>query len=258
MTEPDAANRPVPEEDDNLAEDADPWRDYQAPGGEAPANQPPPGFKSSFNDDETNARLDDGSEMLTTMMMEAFRDYEIRAKLWLATTKVRPQARGPLLLKNLSSTPFDDLKHLARDSSWMQSSTNGEELLQQMSTKELYGEDEREEMINTLAKVTYTLRRQRNEGHKAFFARWELQIRKLNEHKVVLPAEYLGFLLINALQLSQSDIKLLMNYNQGKLTPKVVKEWTRVNEADLAWRSYETANSKKANAVMHLDELRSF
>ncbi|CAE7350468.1 RE1 [Symbiodinium sp. CCMP2456] len=289
MTEPDAASRPVPDEDEGLAENADPWRDYQAPGGEAQAD-PPPGFsparrqrrdadfadfqeflqrrrdqrqpgrrgRDADEDDddggEPGGRSNAGPPPTWDGTSEAFRDYEIRAKLWLATTKVKPQARGPLLLKNLSSTPFDDLKHLARDSNWMQSATNGEELLRQMSTKELYGEDEREEMINTLAKVTYTLRRQRNEGHKAFFARWELQIRKLNEHKVVLPAEYLGFLLINALQLSQGDIKLLMNYNQGKLTPKVVKEWTRVNEADLAWRSYETTNAKKANAVMHLDE----
>ncbi|CAE7928011.1 RE1, partial [Symbiodinium necroappetens] len=185
----------------------------------------------------------------------AFRDYEIRAKLWLATTKVRPQVQGPLLLKNLSSTPFDDLKHLAREFLWMQSSTTGEELLQKMATKELYGEDEREKMINTLAKLTYTLRRQKNEGHKAFFARWENQIRKVNEHKVVLPSEYLGFLLINALQLSQNDIKLLMNDNQGKLTRKVVKEWTRVKESDLAWRNTEAGTiPKKANAVLHLDD----
>ncbi|CAE7453760.1 unnamed protein product [Symbiodinium sp. CCMP2592] len=290
MTEPDAASRPVPEEadDQGLDEEEDPWRDYQPRGGEAPA-EPPPGFSPSARQrratdlaafeeflqrrrgqqpnrrrteddddddgDQQGGRSNAGPPPTWDGSSEAFRDYEIRAKLWLATTKVKPAARGPLLLKNLSSTPFDDLKHLARDSSWMQSATNGEELLKQMSAKELYGEDEREEMINTLAKVTYTLRRQRNEGHKAFFARWELQIRKLNEHQVNLPAEYLGFLLINALQLSQSDIKLLMNYNQGKLTPKVVKEWTRVNEADLAWRSGEGGTvTKKTNAVLHLNE----
>ena len=114
-------------------------------------------------EDNTTGRSNAGPPPTWDGVSEAFRDYEIRAKLWLATTKVRPQARRPLLLMNLSSTPFDDLKHLARDPLWMQSSTNGEELLQEMATKELYGEDEREEMINTLAKLTYTLRRQKNE-----------------------------------------------------------------------------------------------
>ena len=54
----------------------------------------------------------------------AFRDYEIRARLWLATTKVKAKARGPSLLRNLSGTPFDDLKHLAKDATWMQSEDN--------------------------------------------------------------------------------------------------------------------------------------
>ena len=290
MTEPDAAAQPVPDADDDqddLADGGDPWRNYRSGGGAGseppPASTPtarqrrgaddfaafeeflqrrrgrrPPATRREQDDedeDTAGGRSNAGPPPTWDGASEAFRDYEIRAKLWLATTKVRPQARGPLLLKNLSSTPFDDLKHLARDAEWMQSSTNGEELLRQMATKELYGEDEREEMINTLAKVTYTLRRQKGEGHKAFFARWENQIRKLNEHKVVLPPEYLGFLLINALQLNQTDIKLLMNYNQGKLTPKVVKEWTRVNESDLAWRNTETGTiPKKANAILHLDD----
>ena len=228
MTEPDAAAQPVPDADDDqddLADGGDPWRNYRSGGGAGseppPASTPtarqrrgvddfaafeeflqrrrgrrPPATRREQDDedeDTAGGRSNAGPPPTWDGASEAFRDYEIRAKLWLATTKVRPQAREPLLLKNLSSTPFDDLKHLARDAEWMQSSTNGEELLRQMATKELYGEDEREEMINTLAKVTYTLRRQKGEGHKAFFARWENQIRKLNEHKVVLPLSTSGF-----------------------------------------------------------------
>ena len=83
-----------------------------------------------------------------------FRDYHIRAKLWLATTKVRAKARGPMLLKSLSNMPFDDLKHLAQDAAWMNEDNNGELLLFKMDTKELYGEDAREDMLNTLVLLT--------------------------------------------------------------------------------------------------------
>ena len=46
-----------------------------------------------------------------------FQDYITTAKLWLATTKTKPRSRGPMLLKNLTGTPSDDLKYLAKDRS---------------------------------------------------------------------------------------------------------------------------------------------
>ena len=95
-----------------------------------------------------------------------FKDYKIRARLWLATTKVKPKSRGPMLLRSRTGTPFDDLKYLAQDDAWMESAENGNQLLRLMSSKELYGEDEREEMLNSLVKVTYTLRRYRREQTK--------------------------------------------------------------------------------------------
>ena len=185
------------------------------------------------------------------------RDYEVRAKLWLATTKVKARARGPMLLKSLTGTPFDDLKYLAKDDEWMQSDENGARLLKLMNTKELYGEDEREEMINTLVKVTYTLRRSRGEAYKAFFARWDNAVRKLSEHKVELPQEYLGFLLVMALQAAPDEVKLMMNYTQGKLTQKAVKEWIRVQEADLAW-SASQQKPRKTESIMMMDEASEF
>ena len=133
-----------------------------------------------------------------------------------------------MLLKSLTGTPFDDLKHLAKDDAWMQNEKNGEMLLAQMDTKELYGEDAREDMLNTLVKITYTLRRAKGETHKLFFSRWDNQVRRLSEHSVTLPPEYLGFLLVMSLQLSSDEVKLLLNYTQGKLTAKAVKEWVRV------------------------------
>ncbi|CAE7803733.1 unnamed protein product [Symbiodinium sp. KB8] len=185
-----------------------------------------------------------------------FRDYVIRARLWLATTKTKPQSRGPMLLRNLSGVPFDDMKYLAKDDEWMKSKDNGEKLLKVMDTRELYGDDEREDMLNSLFKITYASRRQKNEGHKEFFSRWEIAIRKLSEHNITLPPEYLGFLLTMALQLNQEEVKLLMNFTQGKLSQKDVKEWVRVHETNLDLRSTTTANAAtktKVTAAHHVE-----
>ncbi|CAE7252122.1 unnamed protein product [Symbiodinium sp. CCMP2592] len=133
--------------------------------------------------------------------------------------------------------PFDDMKYLAKSESWMKAKDGGEQLLAAMDTRDLYGDDEREDMLNSLFKITYSVRRQKNEGHKEFFSRWELAIRKLSEHNITLPAENLGFLLTMALQLNQEEVKLLMNFTQGKLSQKDVKEWVRVHETNLDLKS---------------------
>ena len=78
-------------------------------------------------------------------------------------------------------------------------------------------------------------------------------MRKLDEHKVKLPPDYLGFLLTMSLQLTQEEVKLLLNYTQGSLTAKAVKEWVRVHETDLDIKS----GLKKTNAVMHLDGMEA-
>ncbi|CAE7497148.1 RE1 [Symbiodinium sp. CCMP2592] len=282
------AATPVPDDDD-LQEPPDPWRDYVA--GRTDDQPPPPGFsparrrtqdpgsdhlagfeeflrrrgaltrqarRRAVDDDDDGEEETGGSRSNAGPPPQwdgttAFRDYEIRARLWLATTKVKAKARGPSLLRNLSGTPFGDLKHLAKDEAWMQSDDNGNKLIQMMNTKELYGEDEREEMINTLVKVTYTLRRGKSEGYKTFFARWDNAVRKLGEHKVDLPQEYLGFLLVMALQVTPDEVKLMMNYTQGKLTQKAVKEWIRVQEADLAWNA-SGQKPKKVESIMMMDE----
>ena len=183
----------------------------------------------------------------------AFKDYQIRARLWLATTRVKPKSRGPMLLKSLAGTPFDDMKYLAKDSAWMSDPENGEKLIQLMDSKELYGEDEREDMINTLVKITYTLRRTKGENNKAFFARWDNIVRRLEEHKVKLPEEYLGFLLTNALNLSNEELKLLLNFTQGRLKTKDVKEWLRVHETEFENKTSKLANPK-ANQVLLVGE----
>ena len=112
----------------------------------------------------------------------------------------------------------------------MKATDNGEKLLKAMDTRELYGDDEREDMLNSLFKITHATRRQKNESHKEFFSRWELAIRKLSEHNITLPPEYLGFLLTMALQLNQEEVKVLMNFTRGKLSQKDVNGWVRVHE----------------------------
>ena len=181
-----------------------------------------------------------------------FKDYLIRAKLWLATTKTKAKARGPLLLKNLTGVPFDSMKYLAKDDGWLKSETNADQMLQLMDTKELFGEDDREDMLASLVKITYGLRRSKGEEHQVFFTKWDNAVRKLDEHQIKLPDDYLGFLLTMALRLSSDEVKLLLNFTQGKLGPKSVKEWVRVNETnlDLTKTSATGNQDKKTNSVL--------
>jgi len=82
-----------------------------------------------------------------------FLDYQIKAILWLATTKAKPRTRGPLLLQKLSKTPFEAVKHLARDSSWMTSEKKGEELLALMNKPVNFGDDQDEDLFSSLANI---------------------------------------------------------------------------------------------------------
>ena len=162
-----------------------------------------------------------------------FLDYQIKANLWLATTKAKPRTRGPLLLQKLSKTPFEAMKYLAKDPQWMSSDRNGEELLALMDKPENFGEDKEEDLISSLAKVTYHLRRGRDESNRAFFSRWDQAMRKVTEHRVQLPEKFVGFLLINALNMTDNDIKALLNFSRGSIVPKDIREWVRKHETKL-------------------------
>ena len=282
MASTTAAEAAVPEDDDDDLEQAsppeggsatgrDPWQGSRLGGTGPPSpdaqaeyreflqhlqRRTRPGRRHRADESDEGGEPDDRSNAGPPPTWDgttSFRDYLVRARLCLATTKVKSRARGPLLLKSLSSTPFDDLKHLARDDSWMEDPQNGQLLLKMMDTKELYGKDEREEMLQSLVTVTYTLRRSKGESHKAFFSRWENAIRKLHEHSIELPKEYLGFLLTMALQLSSEEVKLLMNYTQGRLGPKDVKDWVRIHETDLDLKNKASENKKKTDAVHYFE-----
>ena len=102
-----------------------------------------------------------------------------------------------------------------------------------MDQPEYFGEDKDEDLLGALAKITYHLRRDRGEGHRSFFARWEECLRKIQEHNVMLPDKYQGFLMINALGLSDADIKALMNFTRGSIATRDVKDWVRKHETKL-------------------------
>ena len=163
-----------------------------------------------------------------------FEDYLIRARLWIATTKSRPTARGPLLLKSLKGAPFESFKHLAKDDTWLASSTNAEELLQKMDAPEYYGDDREEHLLASLARITFHLKRGKGEGWREYFAKWENALmRKVREHRVELPEPYLGFLLIHGLRLSEQDIKSMLSFTRGGIKPAEIQAWLRKNEAKL-------------------------
>lgn len=115
----------------------------------------------------------------------------------------------------------------------MASDQNGEELLDLMDLPENFGDDRDEDLLSALAKVTYHLRRSKDEPHRQFFNKWDTATKKMKEHRVTLPEKYVGFLLINALQLSEHDIKSLLNYSRGSILPGDIREWIRKHETKL-------------------------
>lgn len=164
---------------------------------------------------------------------ESFEDWAIRARLWIATTRTKPIARGPLLLKALTGTPFESFKHLAKDRVWLSSPTNAEELIAKMDTPEQYGDDQEEHLLESLSRLTFHLKRTKNETWKEYMTRWEAAHRKVKEHQIDLPEPYLGFLMINGLKLDDHDIKAMLNFTRGDIAPASIRAWLRKNEAKL-------------------------
>ena len=182
----------------------------------------------------------------------AFEDYYIKAKLWLATTKARGKARGPLLLKSLSSTPFETFKHLAKDIGWLNDARGAERLLEEMNKPEFYGDDQQEHMLTALSRITYHMKRGKNESWREFFSRWDVALRRVHDHKISLPEEYEGFLMINGLQLTEMETKNMLNFTHGCIRPRSIKEWLRKNETKLS-ASELGADKKKTNTNYHTE-----
>ena len=82
-----------------------------------------------------------------------------------------------------------------------------------------------------------------------FFARWEESLRKVREHSVDLPDRYLGFLLINALALTDQDIKNLLNFTKGSIMPNEIKIWARKSEMKLQASQIGLDKDKKSGGA---------
>lgn len=189
-----------------------------------------------------------------------FQDWLIKARLWLATTRAKARSQGPMILQKLSGQPFQSFKHWARDGDWLSDERGGHRLLDAMNTPEYFGEDKEEELLSALAKLTYHLRRNKDEPCRTFFNRWDDSVRKTEEHRVHLPDKYLGFLLINALQMSEADIKSMMAFTRGSILVSDVKNWCRRHEMKLQAkevgvdRTSKTSSSTRSNLYYTLDD----
>ena len=123
--------------------------------------------------------------------------------------------------------------------------------------------DDKEDLLSSLAKVTYHIRRDRAESNRVFFNRWEDAMRRVTTHQVVLPDAYKGFLLINALNLGDQDIKNMMNFTRGSIATKDVKEWLRKHETKLMakevgiesmkTKAKATSGTSSATSMRHLN-----
>ena len=115
----------------------------------------------------------------------------------------------------------------------MAAEDNGKQLLDKMNTAKFYGEEQDEDMLGAMARPTYHLRRLKGEKSNAFLSRWEQAMKKLDEHKIELPEKNIGFVLINALQLSSEDIKALPNFTRRSIMPVDIQTWLRKSETSL-------------------------
>ena len=265
---------PVPEDDEGLDEDEaeEPERDEQQEyeefrrwlrlrdrqGGWSDRRTRPPRRRDDEDDDDggNDFRTNAGPPPAWDGSQCPFEDYLIRARLWISTTKAKARTRGPLLLKALSDTPFQDFKHLAKDPAWLSNPDNAEALLKKMDSPEYYGDDQDEHLLASLARITYHLKRQKSETARQFLGRWEAAERKVQEHKVILPSLYRGFLMINALGLSDAEIKVLLTFTHGSIEPKDIKTWLRKHETKLqaGQLGNEVASKNKTAAAVHVIE----
>ena len=152
----------------------------------------------------------------------------------------------------LTGAPFELYKHWAKDPVWLGDPRGAERLLEDMDKPERFGDDQQEHMLTAMSRITYHLRRQKTESWREYFAKWDNAIRKVQQHKIVLPPEYEGFLMINGLQLTESDTKALLNYTHGCIKPSSIKSWLRKNETKLS-ASELGADRKKAAGAFHTE-----
>ena len=90
-----------------------------------------------------------------------FQDWLIKARLWLATTKVRKKSQGPMMLQGLSGVAFHTFKHWAKDVNWLQDDQGVHRLLNAMDLPDNFGDDKEEDLFSSLAKIPTTFEERR-------------------------------------------------------------------------------------------------
>ena len=121
-----------------------------------------------------------------------------------------------------------------------------------MNKPEFYGDDQQEHMLTALSRITYHMKRGKNESWREFYSRWDVALRRVHDHKISLQEEYEGFLMINGLQLTEMETKNMLNFTHGCIRPRSIKEWLRKNETKLS-ASELGADKKKTNTNYHTE-----
>lgn len=168
-----------------------------------------------------------------------FEEYRIRAKLWLATTNLEGKSRGPRLMQALQGKAFESVKHLIDDSSWMDSSSNGEKLLEILSLPQYYGREEVEALYQAMSRLFYSELRKDEDDLPAFRSKFDQAVRKVKKHHVDLPQEALGFLFLKQSRLSGESLERLITLTGGDLKLDSVVEGIR----RLKMRLFESEDS---------------
>ena len=212
------------------------------------------------DDRETDQRGNSGPAPEWDGQSIPFQDWLVKARLWLATTKAKKRAQGPMLLQKPSGGPFQAFKHWSKDTAWLSDEMGGHTLLDAMDRPEHYGEDKEEDLLASLSKITYHLRRGKDEKSRDFFARWDEALRKVDEHQVKLPDKFLGFLMVNALGLGDQDIKTLLSFTRGSIGTADIREFIRKHEMKLHSRDVGaerrgTTTRTSTSSIHHIQEV---
>ncbi|CAL1172305.1 unnamed protein product, partial [Cladocopium goreaui] len=112
---------------------------------------------------------------------------------------------------------FDNVRHLIDDSDWLDSTDNGEQLLELLSKPEYYGKEELESLYQAMHKLFYSDLRKDDDDLPAFRSRFEQAVRKVKKHKVELPSEALGFLFLKQSKIGAESFERLITMTNGDL-----------------------------------------
>lgn len=148
-------------------------------------------------------------------------------------------------MQALQGRAFESVKHLIDDSNWMDSSSNGEKLLEILSLPQYYGREEVEALYQAMSRLFYSELRKDEDDLPAFRSKFDQAVRKVKKHHVDLPQEALGFLFLKQSRLSGESLERLITLTGGDLKLDSVVEGIRRLKMRL-FESEDTGTKKKA------------